>query len=223
MVGDQVMEVDSSPSLQRMAPPLVRRSPRLAARHVTNSPFVQLRTPRAGAARKSGRPKHMIWNYFNKSHGWVIESARKMHILPRDYSERSAGTNMQRHIKICVNAPATVKQQVHDHFPDVERRVTSSARGTTATTAAASYASEAAPTDVVTAHEPPELTPIQKQQKFEMKLATMFYLCALPFSLVESMTFRAPFLLVAPWVRFPSRRRRSGVVRAIKFVRELFD
>eukprot|EP00644_Phytophthora_capsici_P010151 jgi/Phyca11/120494/e_gw1.41.277.1 len=38
----------------------------------------------------------------------------------------------------------------------------------------------------------------------------MFYLCALPFSLVESTAFRAPFLLVAPWLTFPSRRKLSG-------------
>ncbi|GMF51442.1 unnamed protein product [Phytophthora fragariaefolia] len=49
-----------------------------------------------------------------------------------------------------------------------------------------------------------------KQQQFNVALATMFYLCALPFAVVESQAFREPFGLLAPGIRFPSRHSLSG-------------
>lgn len=145
-----------------------------------------------------------MWNYFNK----VVDGALKAH-AECTYCHvviRSAqpGTNMQRHIKICGSTPANVKQHVRDQFPDIERR----AQGTTAA-AASGFAASNLPANGNTAQEAPEPMTAQMQQEFEMKLATMFYLCALPFSLVESTAFRAPFLLVAPWLTFPSKRMLS--------------
>ncbi|GMF15984.1 unnamed protein product [Phytophthora fragariaefolia] len=49
-----------------------------------------------------------------------------------------------------------------------------------------------------------------QQQQFNVALATMFYLCALPFAVVESQAFREPFMLLAPGIRFPSRHSLSG-------------
>lgn len=45
------------------------------------------------------------------------------------------------------------------------------------------------------------------QDKFEMTLAIMFYVCSLPFVLVESPAFRAVFLMLNTSVKFPSRHK----------------
>ncbi|KAE9301517.1 hypothetical protein PR003_g22498 [Phytophthora rubi] len=206
-------------------PTTVRRSPRLAAQRASSSPTVRVRNPRVGATRRPGRPTNPIWRYFDK----VTDKSSKPHASCKYCLAviRSAqpGKNMQRHLKDCPNAPTAIKQRIHEMFPDGRRQVaapTLPAGGSSTGVGAGNF-------DGGNTHHTPPLLTAQQQQQFEMALASMFFLCALPFVLVESEVFRKPFQLLAPGIRFPSRHRLSGVLlqrardeireRALKLIR----
>lgn len=191
-------------------PTAVRRSPRLAAQRASSSPFVRVRNPRVGATRRPGRPSNPIWRHFDKVTACkyclaVIRSAQP-------------GKNMQRHLKDCPNAPTAIKQRIHEMFPDGHRQVaapTLPAGGSSTGVGVGNF-------DGGNTQQTTPLITAQQQQQFEMALASMFFLCALPFVLVESEVFRKPFQLLAPGIRFPSRHRLSGVLlqRARDAIRE---
>ncbi|KAG2767170.1 hypothetical protein PC116_g10015 [Phytophthora cactorum] len=107
---------------------------------------------------------------------------------------------MQRHLKIFPDAPVAVKHRVLGYFRSAQRYPKASGLretllgtdGTAAPTNTAGGNAHSTAGDS-RAQPAPASTPAQQQLQFEIALAAMFYLSALPFTLVESEAFRTPF------------------------------
>ncbi|GMF50214.1 unnamed protein product [Phytophthora fragariaefolia] len=198
---DQDMANDS-PDRQPSTSHPVRRFPHLAAQQLSEDHDMAYNSPgRPSTTSTTERPVRRSPRLAGRvSYSPLVQAeCNYCGVLIRS---AQPGKNMQRHVKSCSDVPAAVKQRIREAFPDAQHHPSvPTLRGS------------ALATDGITTGDgniPESAFTTLQQQQFNVALATMFYLCALPFAVVESPAFREPFKLLAPGIRFPSRHSLSG-------------
>jgi hypothetical protein len=189
---------NSTPNRPQQSPSVTRRvgfspqaSPATPSR-TTRSPSLP-RQPRPSPL-KTGRPRDEIWQHYVIEREGEKKHGRCKYCGTLKKNGKPSG-NLLMHL--------TSSNQC----PSVPREVQVALR-------------PVATAELVASSSPaPQITPsVYSQDDFDMALARVFFVCALPFVLIEAPVFRLFLAMVAPTMKCPSRRKLSSVL--LKRVRD---